>query len=880
MKSNKKKPSFFAELIIRHLGNRKDKHAILGDLEEEFNDRIREGGLIRAKLWYWRLILISIPSFINENFYRSMLMLKNYLKIAFRNLLRHKGYSFINIIGFSIGMACSILIVLFIFDELSFDKHHKKFDHIYRVGSAYGPEKSKGAFTAPPMAGAFIEDFPEIENVVRLSLWPRNYLISYNKTGFIEKRIIYADSSIFNVFTIPLLKGDPNTALKDPHTIVITESIASKYFGEDNPLGKLLKINSEETPYTVTGLIGDCPVNSHFQYDLIISLTTSSNSRSDGWMGHTYFTYIVLREGYPPSQLEEKFPGFIKRHYGPRFFSETGQDYGEFIRDENNYYGYWLQPLSDIHLNKETGYLSKTTDEYLVYVFSVIAVFILLIACINFMNLSTARYTGRSKEVGVRKVLGSSREQLIRQYISESVLLSIVSLIIAVLILEAVLPSFNRFTDKKIALTYFSNIYMLPGFVLFAITVGALSGSYPAFFLSSFQPAYSLKNTRDGRRGTNILLRKALVVFQFTVSVIILTGTIIVYEQLKYIRNEELGFKKDNIIVIHRGSVLGENYEAFRNELISHPEILCTSSTWSLPGRHFDSNGHHLEGEPSSMEHVLYTMYSDHEFADLLDLQMAEGRFFSEEFASDADAVIINETAVKELRLSEPVGKRFDKEFGDHKKGDFVTVIGVIKDIKFFSLHEKIRPMIIRNIANIRPNFISVRVNDGYIQSALTLIEEKWGEFSGSQPLEFSFLDEDLFNLYKDEQKTGKVFTLFSSLAVLIACLGLFGLVTLAAEQRTKEIGIRKALGARISGIILLLSGETALLVIIASLIASPIAYLGMKNWLQNFAYRIGLSPLLFIFTTILILVIALLTVSFQAYKAARANPVNSLKYE
>ncbi len=879
MRNNK--PSYISEFIISYLGNKQDKTAILGDLEEEYNDLFQRRGSIRAKLWLWKLILVSFPSFIKDRISRSVIMYKNYLKIALRNLVKHKGYSAINIIGFSIGMACSILIALFIFDELSFDRHNEKADRIYRVGAKFGVDRFKIAFTAPPMAEAMMDDFPEIEYAVRMSLWPRNVIVSNSDKRFVEKKIIYADSSIFNVFTIPLIHGDPNTALRDPRTILLTESIARKYYGDQDPMGKFLTIGKENTPYIITGIVKDCNPKSHFQYDFIVSLSTSENSYSDGWMGHTYFTYIVMKENSVPSQLELKFPEFIKRHYGPQFLQKNGMEYDEHLKDEKNYYNYWLQPLMDIHLASEgNDMLSVKGDIFFVYVLSIIAAFILLIACINFMNLSTARYTKRSKEVGMRKVLGSSRRQLIRQFITESVILSLSSLIIAVIFINAILPGFNGFTEKVLVFNIMDNGYIFPGLILFTLVVGMIAGSYPAFFLSSFSPISVLKGAVKQRAGSNILVRRILVVFQFTISIVILIGTFVVYDQLTYMRDVKLGFNRDNIVIVHRSRALGEKFEAFKQELLNSQAVLGVSNTESLPGRHFNPNSHNLEGRPKAEQKVLWTMYGDHEFAELYNLQLSEGRYFSKDISSDQNAVVINETAVEFLGLTEPLGKRFHKDFGEYREGDFVTVIGVVKDINFQSLHEEIKPMIIRNSANIIANYTSIKIKGGYIRETLSMIEDKWNELTGEEPFQYTFFDDDLNNLYRNEQKTGSVFTVFSALAIFIACLGLFGLISFNAEQRTKEIGIRKTLGAKVSTIIMLLSKEITILVLISAVIASPFAFFGMYNWLQNFAYRTSIHPLVFLSTALLTLLIALITIVFQAYKAARANPVKSLKYE
>lgn len=807
-------------------------------------------------------------------------MFKNYFKIAFRNIIKHKGYSFINISGLALGMACTILILLWVKDELNFDKYHEKADQIYRVGSQYRPTvDSRGAYTAPPMARAFLNDFPEVLQVVRLNLWQRNRLVNYKDKNFTEKGIILADASIFDVFTIPFIRGNPKTALTKPKTFVITQAIAKKYFGNEDPVGKVLTIDNNEE-YLVTGVVENCPHNSHFYFDFIASLVTSESSSSDRWMSHCYFTYIVLQEGYPPSRLEAKFPDFIKRHYGPQFQKETGISIEEYFKDENKYYGYWLQPLSDIHLNADIHDNLKTKgDITYVYIFSIIALFILLIACINFMNLSTARAANRSKEIGLRKVLGSLKTQLVHQFLGESILLSFIALIIAVIIVEAVLPIFNSLSVRHLGLNLFSNFYILPGLLGATMLVGILAGIYPAFFLSAFRTVSVLKGKLSKSKKSS-WLRSGLVIFQFSISIIILISTFVIYNQLKYLRDVKLGFDKEQVLVIHRAYALGKQREAFKQELLQNSDILTISNTNSLPGRHFDPNGHRLEGDPGYKEYTLHTMYGDYDFAKLLNLEMAGGRYFSKNIASDASAVVINETAVRELSLTDPIGKRFHKEFGGAKPGEFVTIIGVLKDYHFFSLHHKILPMVIRNLNESMGSYTSIRIDPGKTRESLNLIEDTWKKFTGGQPFEYSFLDEDFYNLYKKEQKTGQILLVFSILAIFIACLGLFGLISFTVEQRTREIGIRKVLGASVSGITALLSKETTKWVLFANIIAWPAAYFAMDKWLQNFAYRINIGIETFILSGSLALIIALLTVSYQSVKASAANPVDALKYE
>jgi len=810
-------------------------------------------------------------------------MFKNYLKIAWRNIKRHKSFSFINISGLAIGMVCSVFIAIFVSFELSFDGHHKKSDRIYRVGSQYGPTIDKrGAYTAPPMAEAMLQEYPEIEHVARLSLWANNYLVEYKEKSFLEKGIIYGDASIFDVFTIPFVLGNPKTALVDPYTVVITQAIARKYFGSENPLGKSLNFNNWKNDYKITGVVENCPSNSHFQFDMIASLVSTPSSRSDRWMQHTYFTYIVLKDGCTPSQLEAKFPNFIKRHYGPQFFADTGMSYDEHFQDENNYYGYWLQPLRDIHLNADiVDNLATKGDIAYIYIFSSIALFILLIACINFMNLSTARFANRSKEVGVRKVLGSSKKQLVLQFLGESVLLSIIALVLALIVILIVLPAFSNLASRQLKFSFLSNFYVLPLLIGFALFVGILAGSYPAFFLSSFQPVRTIKGSLNEKVNGHLAMRRALVILQFSITIFIFLGTFVIYNQLKYVRDKKLGFDKEQVIVIHRANALRQQGDAFKQELLKYPNILTISNTDALPGRHFNPNGHRLEGRPQTEEYVLYTMYGDHDFVDLLDLEIVAGRYFSKDIATDATAaVVINETAVKELGLSDPIGKRFHKEFGGAKKGEFVTIIGVLKDFHYRSLHHDISPMLIRPLTGWGGFYTSIKVRPEKINKTIGLIEKAWKRFSGGQPFEYSFLDTDLNNLYSAEKKTGQIFAIFSFLAIFIACLGLFGLISFAAEQRTREIGIRKVLGASVSRIIYLLSKEVLILVSVSILIASPIAFYATGKWLQSFAFRIEISPLMFIMTALVTLFIALLSVGYRAVKAANVDPADALRYE
>jgi len=804
-------------------------------------------------------------------------LLANYFKITIRKIRRQKAYSFINIFGLAIGMACSILILLWVQDELSFDKHHVKADRIFRVGAQFGPAGAqRGAFTAPPMAQAMLNEFPEVLHAVRMDLWAKNIVVRRGEENFTQKDVVAADSSIFDVFTIPFLQGNPSTALTQPGTIVLSEDTAHKYFPDENPMGQTLSIRNMD--FQITGVVENCPLNSHFNFEMIASLVSDPLSRDPEWDGHCYFTYIVLPEEYPASRLEAKFPEFIKKHYGPEVQREMGISFEDYYDGQENYYGYWLQPLREIYLLPGVGdNLARSGSKTFIYVFTLIAAFILIIACINFMNLSSAKATGRAAEVGVRKVMGSGKSQLVRQFLLESIILSFIALLFSTGIVEAVLPAFNAFSGKQMNLQIFQNVFILVGL---ALSAGIAAGLYPAFLLSSFRPVEAMKGQmKMALKGG--WFKKGLVIFQFAVSLIIILGALVIFRQLKFVQSTSLGFDKENTVVVHRTSPLGLKMRSFREELLSDPNILCVSNTNTLPGRHYDPNDHQLEKDPSTA-FTLFTMYADKNLPELLNLELSSGRYFLPDIPTDtSSAVVINEAAVKELGLKEPLGTRFLKDFGGAKEGDFVTVIGVVKDFHFQSLHQKIHPMIIRPYpTGAAGRFVSIKIRPEKTSETLGFIENKWKDFSGGQPFQYSFLTDDLNTLYRVEQRTSQLFALFSLLAVFIASLGLFGLASYTAEQRTKEIGIRKVLGSSVSGIVVLLNKEYAKLVLLANVFAWPLAYFMMHRWLQNFAVRTNLGIDLFLFSAAAVLFIALLSVSLKSFIAALSNPVDSLRFE
>jgi len=806
-------------------------------------------------------------------------MFKNAVKVALRNMKRQKGYSLINILGLAVGMACCILILLWVQDELSYDRYHEKADQIHRVivkGRMSNRDINFSSSPAP-LAKALVTDFPEVLEATRF-LRSRNVLVRYQDKFFDESLILFADSNLFDVFSIPLLKGDPEEVLSLPNSVVITRTAALKYFGEENPIGKTLTMNNR-MDYRITGLAENVPSNTHFHTDFFASLESIPDSKSPNWLSNPYHTYIVLQEGTSLDEFQAKLPEIVTKYVGPQTLKIMGITQEQF-QASGNTFGYFLQPVTSIHLHSDLEYeLEPNGSVTYVYIFSVIAFFILVIACINFMNLATARSANRAKEVGVRKVLGSNRSRLVRQFLIESILLSFISLVFAVLLVELLQPVFNNLSGKQLNLSLHGNWILLPGFLAVMVFVGVLAGSYPAFFLSSFQPISVLRGKRIAGMKSS-WLRNGLVVFQFSISIILLVGTCVIYRQLEYTRTKKMGFEKEQVLVIQRADNLGQQKEAFRNELIKHPNVVNVAYSNSVPGRHFGDWTHRAEGAPADEMVRMFLLLADFDYLDTLQMDMVSGRYFSQERPADKNSVIINESAAKAFGLENPVGKRLVRGSLTPGKDEIFTVIGVVKDFHFESLHREIRPLAMYILPDEYIRYISVRTRPEAVDQTLAFLKDKWRAFVPGQPFEYFFLDDDFDRLYTAEKKIGRLFTSFSVLAILVACLGLFGLASFTAEQRTKEIGIRKVLGASVSNIVVLLTREFSKWVLLANLIAWPIAYFAMHRWLQNFAYRISIGVWMFVQAAFLALAIALITVSYQAVRAALVNPANSLRYE
>ncbi len=796
-------------------------------------------------------------------------MLKNYLKIAFRNLVKNKAFSFINIAGLAIGLSGFILISLYIRQELSYENFNKKADRIYRpveIQRPSGVPVQHVAVTMGPLAAALKNDFPEIEEAGRIMPAPP-FFCNVGDKGFYENEIVYADPQILSIFTIPFIEGNPGQSLSEPNSILLTKSVAEKYFGSEDPIGKTFTINqvNGKSEMKITGVIEDYPENSHLHFSVIVSLSTLTSELPwlKTWDNNTLATYVLLKKGVNKVNLESKFPAFINKYHKG---------------DESYSFSLYLQPLKDIHLysddiiyqtfNYNQGSIVK------VYTFSTIAVFILLIACINFMNLSTARSAKRMKEVGIRKVLGSSRTNLVMQFMGEAVIIALFSFALAALITEFAFPYFKQVFNIKLDFQLNDNLMFILEMLAVTIIVGIAAGLYPALYLSKAQPAQSLKNFRNKFGGA--FLRKTLVVSQFTIAIILIVSSGIVMDQMNYVRNKNLGFNKEQLLYVPiRGKSERDNIELIKNDLLQNNKIVSASAV-SGPVGASGSQGTESAAGDEEQNLMMRKSYVDYDYFKTMQLKIVEGRAFSKDYPTDPiNAVIINQTAVKKFGWKNPIGKQFKDEQSR-------TVVGVVKDYNFTSVHAEIEPQIIRIAGdnNIYINNLLIRVKGGNIPETISYIENTWNKVNQGKPFEYTFVDDYFNNIYKSDLNTEKLFKTFSFIAILIACLGLFGLASFTAEQKTKEIGVRKVLGSSVSGIVFLLSKEFIKWVLISCVIAFPTAYLLMNDWLKNFAYRTEISVFVFIAAASLTIIVALLTVSYQAVKAALANPVKLLRYE
>jgi putative ABC transport system permease protein len=809
-------------------------------------------------------------------------MLLNYFKITYRNLITNKGFSAINITGLSLGIACSIVLFLFVLDELNFDTFNKKASRTYRlyVHSSINKEESNNSKTAPPAGPTLVQILPEVLIQTRIGYFGGHDL-RYKDKIFRENRIYTVDSTYFDVFTLPFVHGDPSIALKNPNSIVLTETMASKYFGEENPTGKSFLVDDTNS-YQITGVMKDFPGKSHFRCDFLLSMSTYPEVNQQDWLQGNYSTYIVLKEGVDPIRVERKMQQAILDRLGPEIEKALGFSMKQFLAN-GNVFEYRMQPLLSIYLHAKRQYnIDPNTewgdirigDSVYVYIFSAVALFILLIAVINFVNLSTARSEKRAKEVGIRKAIGSSRLKLMGQFTTESILLTGLSVIIALFLVQLMLPGFNQIAGRQLALPLFTNAYTIPALLAFTLIVGLLAGSYPAFFLSSFQPVEILKSGVQKRKSS---LRSLLVIIQFSISITLILGMIIIRNQLGFLQHKDLGFKKEHLLSVNNAKVLGDKLRSFKAELLKNPAIVSVSSSSLLFANGIPGSAY-LFGKQSGTDPILCQFLDvDADFAKTFAVPLKAGRFFSDDRLADSTAVVINEAALRAFNTNDPLDQVVTEI--DVNGPKTYKIIGVINDFNYESLHRQVRPLVF-HLSPVRQatNILNIRIQPNATKNAVDYIEETWRRFEKAEQCHYSFSDERLARLYKAEQNTSVIATVFSALAIFIACLGLLGLAVFITEQRTKEIGIRKVLGASVPEILFLLCRQFIVWVAIAILIASPIAWYGMSRWLDNFAYRVDISWWVFVLAAFLAFAIALLTISFQSLKAALMNPVKSLR--
>jgi len=827
-------------------------------------------------------------------------MLKNYFTIAWRNILRNKVNSGINITGLAIGIACVILIVLYITDELGFDRSFSKVNRIYQVNldANFGGQQFYTSGTPPPVGVAMQKEYPEIKAYTRMyALGTQVVSSDVNNTkqnNFTERRIFGVDSNYLQIFDYAVKQGNANACLQKGHSIVITAEMAKRYFGNDDAIGKTLLLDQYKEPFTVTAVLQTPPEQSTFRFDMLIPMVDCRMVKQFtwSWVWGQVNTYVLLNDNIKDipatvAALDKKFPAMVKVQAAAAF-KRIGQPLDELIK-KGGKWDFHLQPFTDVHLhsaNIGTSYITLGDIKY-VYIFAAIALFIIILACVNFMNLSTAQSATRAKEVGIRKVLGSIRGQLIRQFLTEAMLYSIISVIVALALVLLLIPAFNQLSGKQIAFGNILHNGIWLFIILLTIVTGLLAGSYPAFYLTSFNPISVLKGVGLFKKGASQLMRNGLVVFQFGVSIALIICTIVVFQQLQYAQNKDLGLKKDNVIVIPNMEKMQSNREeTFRQQLTGMPGAVNASISSDVPGVAFNGFTDFYIPVPSDpSEHLskditLTSMVTDEYLVPSLKMQLLKGRNFSKDY-NDSTSVIVNETTVKQVGWKNPIGKYLVYPGGDGQK---FKVIGVVKDFNVQSLRTTVTPFALFYVSSktnqLNTSFVIMNVHTTNMPGMMKGLESKWKSFLPGVPFEYSFLDKDYEALYRADERMGSVFGVFTFFSILVACLGLFGLSIYTAERRTKEIGVRKVLGASVQGIVSLLSTEFIKLVCIASLVAFPVAWWAMHAWLQDFAYRISLQLWVFVTAGLLALLIALCTISYQAIKAAMANPVKSLRTE
>ncbi len=802
-------------------------------------------------------------------------MIKNYIKIAFRNLKKNKAFSFINIFGLAVGLTCFMFIAVFVYNELSYDTYPANAKNIYRVNVSVTGNGDVAVYPDVDYAvGEGMKNaFPEVKDFARLA--PASDFVKYNDKQFKEDKLAFADSNFLQMFSIPLIEGSNRDALIQPNSVVISRSFAKKYFGDVNPVGKSLVIGLHDALYKVTGVFNKVPNNSHFHFDAFLSLTTF-HITNPTWSNLGYFTYLQLNKNADPVKLEAKFPDLVRKYEVPEAMHDMGTSYAEALKDVNNFI-FSLQPLTDIHLYSHTKYeLEPNGDIQYVYIFSALALFILLLACVNFTNLATARAVKRAREVGIRKVMGSLKKQMIVQFLSESVLLTFLSMLIAFGLLFLLLPYFNQVANREIPFSFFMGYKSILAMVSLIFITGIIAGIYPAFFLSSFNTIKVLKGA-SFQGSQKKPLRSSLVVFQFFVSIALIIATIIVYQQLYFMQNKKLGYDKEQVLFLPDARLLGSNQTALKQQLAENKDVVAASISRSVPGLPFmDGTEIYPKNKNENGKEIHANIYHvDDTYLKTLGIHIIQGRNFSKDFPTDSSAVVINQAMERELGWggTNPVGKTIVRSGQQQFK-----VLGVVADFNYASAKQKIAPLMMM-LGNNYGGLV-IKINTNNVKGFLTGLKKEWNFFNPDGPLEYTFLDDNFAKLYASEIRTQQMFSAFAIIAIIIASLGLFGLSAFVIEQRTKEIGIRKVLGASVQNVLLLVSKDFLSLVGIAFIISVPVAWWAMHSWLQDFAYRVNIHWWVFIIAGAIAISISVLTISIQAIKAAVANPVASLRSE
>jgi putative ABC transport system permease protein len=878
-------PPRWALRFFRWFCNDHLAEAVLGDLTELYERRRQSTSKWKADvLFVFNVIQFLQPFALRGKSSPSLNtfgMYKNYFTIAWRTFLKSKGYSFINIAGLAIGLSACLLIGLYVKHELSYDQFHEKASRVYRVNMElrFGDNHMHLALANPLFGETARNEVQQVEQTTRVR-WYGSFLVKKGNENIREGNVAWADSTLFDVFTLPMISGDPKTALTEPNSIVITESVARKYFGRTDVAGETLTIDNTKSR-KITGVIKDLPSNMHFQFTSFLPIMEDENAQEGTWAGsQNWNTYLLLKEGSNEDEVTSLLNKMLGRHLGPQLEQVIGKTLDQF-HSEGNYFKASLTALPDIHLESDrVGELYGSGNIQYVYIFSAVAACILFIAIINFMNLATARSANRAREVGMRKVMGSMKSALVGQFITESVLTCAAAMLFAVIITVAIFPFFNELTGKPLSSASLFTPQVIGVLVVLTLVVGFVSGSYPAFYLSAFQPVLVLKGT-PGSGGKRSVFRNVLVVFQFSASVFLIAGTLIVFRQLQYIQQKDVGYKREQLLIINNVDQLGNRMETFKTSLLNVRGVEKATVTGFLPVNYYRSNDSFFTSRSLDTKDMIsmQTWMVDEDYLETMGMQLLDGRNFSKDIASDTASMILNESAAKFMGNRDLLEKKLYRIVDENTRTlkEF-RVIGIVKDFNFSSLREHVKPLVF--IFGADDACLTVRLQGSEVNQAVSAIESKWKSVGTDYPFEYSFMDADFDQLYKGERQSGKLITYFASLSILISCLGLFGLATFMAEQRTKEIGIRKVMGASVPGITALLSKDFLKLVVIAVTLAIPAAWYFTDKWLQDFAYHIDVELWIFVVASVMALVIALMTVSVQAIKAAMQNPVSSLRSE